>query len=43
LARGLQEASGRGGPNLERAVALRPEYIYHRLDLAEVCDMKRYA
>jgi len=30
--------------NLERAVALRPDYIYHRLDLAEVyVDMKRYA
>jgi len=30
--------------NLEKAVVLRPDYIFHRLDLAEVyVDMKRYA
>ncbi|HEX9165113.1 MAG TPA: tetratricopeptide repeat protein [Gemmatimonadales bacterium] len=30
--------------NLEQAAALRPDYIYHRLDLAEVyVDMRRYA
>lgn len=30
--------------NLERAVALRPDWIYHRLDLAEIyAEQKRYA
>lgn len=30
--------------HLEQAVAIRPEYIFHRLDLADVyVDMKRYA
>lgn len=30
--------------NLEAAVALRPDYIYHRLDLGEIyVEMKRYA
>ena len=30
--------------HLEQAVAIRPDYIFHRLDLAEVyVDMKRYA
>ena len=30
--------------NLEAAVALRPDYVYHRLDLGQIyLDMKRYA
>ena len=30
--------------NLEAAVALRPDYVYHRLDLGEIyLEMKRYA
>jgi tetratricopeptide (TPR) repeat protein len=30
--------------NLEMAVALRPDYVYHRLDLGEIyVEMKRYA